>query len=105
MSLTSSNKGMPNGEFARRTGMPVWKRILFGAAGHKYDRMAAKNHQKYYFIFVREDGFGLQKISEILQDRKVETSVDSIYELSEVNQALWKIAGGGSKGKTILKIN
>ena len=28
-----------------------------------------------------------------------------IYDLSEVNQALAKVAGGDSKGKTILKIS
>ena len=37
--------------------------------------------------------------------KKIETSVDKIFELSEVNGALAKVAGGGSKGKTILKIS
>ena len=94
-----------NGEFAARMGMPTMKQFLFGLAGSKYDRMAAKNKQKYYFVFVREDGAGLKRISEIFGNRKIETSVDKIYELSEVNGALAKVAGGGSKGKTILKIS
>lgn len=100
-----SLRGLPNGEFAARMGMPTLKRFLFGLVGSKYDRMAAKNKQKYYFVFVREDGAGLKRISEIFRKRKIETSVDKIYELSEVNQALAKVAGGGSKGKTILKIS
>ena len=100
-----SLRGLPNGEFAARMGMPAMKRFLFGLAGSKYDRMAAKNKKKYYFVFVREDGAGLKRISEIFGNRKIETSVDKIYELSEVNQALAKVAGGGSKGKTILKIS
>ena len=66
---------------------------------------AAKNKQKHYFVFVREDGAGLERISEIFGNRKIETSVDKIFELSEVNGALAKVAGGGSKGKTILKIS
>lgn len=53
-----SLRGMPNGEFTARTGMPTLKRMLFKLAGRKYDRMAAKKHQKYYFIFVHEDGKG-----------------------------------------------
>lgn len=100
-----SLRGLPNGEFAARMGMPTMKRFLFGLAGSKYDRMAAKNNQRYYFVFVREDGAGLQRISEIFGNRKIETSVDQIYDLSEVNGALAKVAGGGSKGKTILKIS
>ena len=85
--------------------MPTMKRFLFGLAGSKYDRMAAKNKQKYYFVFVREDGVGLKRISEIFGNQKIETSVDKIFDLSEVNGALAKVAGGGSKGKTILKIS
>ena len=100
-----SLRGLPNGEFAVRTGMPTMKRFLFGLAGSKYDKMAAKNKQKYYFVFVREDGDGLKRISEMFGNRKIETSVDKIYDLSEVNAALAKVAGGGSKGKTILKIS
>lgn len=100
-----SLRGLPNGEFAARLGMPLIKRFLFSLAGGKYDKMAAKNQQKYYFIFVHEDGAGLNKISEIFQNRKIETSVDKIYELSEVNRALAKVAGGGSKGKTVIKIS
>lgn len=100
-----SLRGLPNGEFAVRMGMPTMKRLLFGIVGSKYDKMAAKNKQKYYFVFVRKDGAGLKRISEILGNRKIETSVDKIYELSEVNQALAKVAGGGSKGKTVIKIS
>lgn len=100
-----SLRGLPNGEFAVRTGMPTMKRFLFSIAGSKYDKMAAKNNQKYYFVFVREDGAGLKRISEMLQNRKIETSVDKVYDLSEINQALAKVAGRNSKGKTIIKIS
>lgn len=100
-----SLRGLPNGEFAARTGMPPIKRLLFSLAGSKYDKMAAKNKQKYYFAFVREDGTGLERISEMFGNRKIETSVDKIYDLSEVNGALAKVASGGSKGKTIIKIS
>lgn len=100
-----SLRGLPNGEFASRTGMPPIKQFLFTLVGHKFDKMAAKNGSKYYFINVHEDGRGLQKISEILESRKIKTSVDKIYKLSEINQALEKVASKGSKGKTIIKID
>lgn len=100
-----SLRGLPNGEFASRTGMPPLKQFLFTLVGHKFDKMAAKKGSKYYFINVHEDGRGLQKISEILESRKIKTSVDKIYKLSEINQALEKVASKGSKGKTIIKID
>ena len=43
-----SLRGMPNGEFAARTGMPIFKRMLLKVAGRKYDQMAAKRNQKYF---------------------------------------------------------
>ena len=100
-----SLRGLPNGEFAARMGMPTMKRFLFGLAGSKYDKMAAKSKQKYYFVFVREDGNRLKRISQMLQNRKIKTSVDKMYDLSEVNESLAKVARGGSKRKTIIKIS
>ena len=100
-----SLRGMPNGEFAARTGMPMIKRLLLKVAGRKYDQMAARRNQKYYFIFVHEDGAALERVSEIFGKNHLEASVDGVYTLDDVNEALKKVASGGSKGKTILKIS
>ena len=100
-----SLRGMPNGEFAVRTGMSTIKRMLLKVAGRKYDQMAAKKNQKYYFVFVHEDGAGLERISEIFSDRHIEASVDEVFALDDVNKALKKVADGKSKGKTVIKIS
>ena len=100
-----SLRGLPNGEFAARSGMPFIKRILFKMAGGKYDKMASARNQKYFFIFVHEDGAGLERISDIFKDTHLEASVDEVFGLDDVNKALKKVASGGSKGKTILKIS
>lgn len=100
-----SLRGMPNGEFAVRTGMPAFKRMLLKFAGRKYDQMAAKKNQKYYFIFVHEDGAGLERISEIFAKRHIEPSVDEVFVLEDINKALKKVAEGKSKGKTVIKIS
>lgn len=100
-----SLRGMPNGEFAARTGMSMIKRLLLKVAGRKYDQMAARRNQKYYFVFVHEDGAALERISEIFGQNHLEASVDGVFRLDDVNEALKKVASGGSKGKTILKIS
>ena len=100
-----SLRGMPNGEFAARTRMPMIKRLLLKVAGRKYDQMAARRNQKYYFIFVHEDGAALERISEIFGQNHLEASVDGVFALDDVNEALKKVASGGSKGKTILKVS
>ena len=100
-----SLRGLPNGEFAARSGMSFIKRMMFKLAGGKYDRMAAGKEQQYFFIFVHEDGTGLERISEIFKNTPIEASVDEVFSLDEVNKAMKKVALGGSKGKTILKIS
>ena len=100
-----SLRGLPNGEFANRMDMPFGKRLLFKLAGMKYDRMATRNQQHYHFIFVHEDGEGLQQVSQLFAEKRIPASVDEVFHLEDVNQALKKVASGGSKGKTILKID
>lgn len=100
-----SLRGLPNGEFARRAGLPAWKRLAFGLVGGKYDRMAAKRGQRYRFVFVHEDGEGLARIPALMGGRHLEASVDNVFELSDVNAAMAKVAAGGSKGKTVLRVS
>ena len=100
-----SLRGLPNGEFARRAGLPVWKRLAFGLVGGKYDRMAAKREQRYRFVFVHEDGEGLERIPKLMGERRLEASVDGVFGLDDANAALAKVAAGGSKGKTVLRIS
>ena len=100
-----SLKGMPNKEFAQRMGLSSIKKVLFGVVGRKFDKMAQKKNQKYYFLFVNENGAQLSQVSKIFEQNKIQPSIDEIFELSEVNKALKKVDNGGSKGKTLLKIN
>lgn len=100
-----SLRGIPNGRFARRMNMSLSKRWLFGMAGHKYDKVAAQKGQTYDFLFVHEAGDQLEKIGKMFpEERPLETAVDSIYTLEEVNAALKKVKQGGAIGKTIIRI-
>lgn len=100
-----SLRGMPNGEFAVRAGLSKIKQLLLKVAGRKYDKMAAKKNQKYFFIFVHEDGEGLERINNIFAEKHLEASVDEVFSLDDVNKALKKVASGKSKGKTVLRIS
>ena len=99
-----SLRAMPNGEFAERTGQSGLMRFIFGMAGRKYDKMAQRRGQQYRFVFVHEDGAGLDRVVELMGDRKLEASVDAVFPLYEVNSAMEKVAAGGSKGKTVLRM-
>ena len=66
--------------------------------------MAAMRHQKYYFVFVHEDGEGLEQIGMQLVQGGLQTSIDGVYSLDQINEALEKVDSGKSKGKTIIKL-
>ena len=56
-------------------------------------------------MFVHEDGAGLARIPDLLGTRRIEASVDEVFALDDVNEAMAKVAAGGSKGKTILRMS
>ena len=60
--------------------------------------------KNYYFLFVESNGSQLEKVSRIFEQNNIKTSVDGIYDLTDVNEALKKVDKGGSKGKTLIKI-
>lgn len=100
-----SLRGMPNGRFAKREGLPTLKRALFGLAGRKLDKMAARKQQTYDFIFVHEDGTQLARVAELFPAEKpLAVSIDGTYGLDQVNDALERVRSGHSQGKTLLRI-
>ena len=100
-----SLRGLPNGRFAKRAGLSFIKQLLFKLAGSKYDKMAAAKNQTYDFLFVHEDGGQLEEIGKIFgAENPLETSIDTVYKLEQVNEALDKVKQGKSKGKTIIKL-
>ncbi|MET3557061.1 NADPH:quinone reductase-like Zn-dependent oxidoreductase [Streptococcus rupicaprae] len=97
-----SLRAMPNGAFAKRMKLPIWKQLLFGLAGRGFDQMAKKYGVRYDFIFVESNGDQLQEVATILDNLKLKPSIDTVYLFEEVNAALDKVANGRSSGKTVL---
>lgn len=97
-----SLKGVPNYRFAKVNGYPLWKQLLFKLAGSKYDQLAAKENKEYHFFFVKENGKQLETVSKILEANQIKPSIDSIYDFSQVEQALKKVAEGHAQGKVVL---
>lgn len=99
-----SLRGGPNKAFAQRSGASPIMKLAFGLVGRKYDAMAARNGQTYDFIFVHADGRQLAEASGILAGQEIRPSVDGVFGIEDVNAALQKVAGGGSRGKTVLQM-
>lgn len=100
-----SLKGMPNGRFAKKMGLPLWKQWVFGLAGRSFDNMAKKRNQEYHFIFVQSSGEQLSEIAKVLEENQIKPSIDSIYSFEDIAKALVKVDKGSSRGKTIVEIS
>ena len=98
-------KGVPNYRFAVDHSLPFWKKGLFKLAGGKYDQMAIKQNKEYHFFFVRENGKQLQLVADLLESNKIKPSIDSVYDFSQVDQSLKKVAEGHAQGKVIITFN
>ena len=101
----ASLKGMPNGKFAKKMGLPLWKQWIFGFAGRSFDNMAKKRNQEYHFIFVQSSGEQLSEIAKVLEENQIKPSIDCIYSFEDIAKALVKVDKGSSRGKTIVEIS
>lgn len=95
----------PNKAFAAQHHFTGLKKLLFTLAGSKYDKAAQKQGKEYRFLFVRSDGAQLQKITEIVEQQKIQPAVDSrVFFLEQANEALRLVAKGPLNGKVILQM-
>lgn len=94
----------PNREFAARSGFPLIKRMLFAAAGARYDRAARKQGKEYRFIFVRADGAQLGKITDIVEQYHIVLRVyPHEFGIEQANAALELVARGHTDGKVVVR--
>ena len=100
-----SLKGMPNPEFAERIGLGCFKKLILKCFGRGNDKIAERKNQKYCFLFVESNGKQLAQVSKIFEENKIECSIDEVFDLNDANLALQKVLKGGSKGKTLLRID
>ncbi len=100
-----SLRATPNGEFARRSGFPWYKRALFTLAGMKYDRAARRQGKEYRFLFVHSDGEQLRRITEIVEQNHITPTIDPHrFSLDQINDALRLVAEGPINGKVIIRM-
>lgn len=95
----------PNKAFAVQHHFTGLKKLLFTLVGSKYDKAAQNQGKEYRFLFVRSDGAQLQKITEIVEQQKIQPAVDSrVFSLEQANEALRLVAKGPLNGKVMLQM-
>lgn len=95
----------PNKVFAERNHLSFAKKILFSAAGARYDRAAKKQGKEYRFIFVYSDGAQLREITRIVEENHIVPQTDPrLFTLEMAQEALTLVKNGPTQGKVLLQI-
>lgn len=95
----------PNKVFAVKHHLTGPKKWLFTLAGKKYDKTAAKQGKEYRFLFVCSSGAQLQKVTEIVEQKRIRPAVDSrIFSLDRADEALRLVKTGPLNGKVIIQM-
>lgn len=97
-----SLRGLPNGRFAKRFGLPWWKQWLFSLVARGLERDAQRRGASYEFLFVESSGQQLGRIAQLVETQGIRLSVDKVFPFAQANEALAKVAQGGSAGKVVL---
>ena len=93
----------PNKTFALKNHFGAAKRLLFTAAGAKYDRAARKQGKEYRFIFVHADGAQLRKITRIVEQNHIVPATDPrTFTLDTAGQTLELVQKGPTSGKVLI---
>lgn len=99
-----SLRGLPNGRFAKRFGLSWWKRYLFDLVGRRLDKEAERRGASYEFLFVESNGAQLAEVARLIEQMDIKPSVDRVFRFDETNEALSKVAQGGSRGKVVISL-
>ena len=51
------------------------------------------------------DGLAALALYDNVAEKQVQTSLDEVFSLDDINKAMKKVASGRSRGKTIIKIS
>ena len=95
----------PNKRFAEDNKFSFLKKLLFSAAGSKYDKKAMKEGKEYRFMFVRADVEELRKITKITEEQNIKPKIFStVFNLENANEAVKTMAKGHIEGKIIISL-
>lgn len=93
----------PNRAFAERNHFGLAKRLLFTAAGAKYDHAARAQGKEYRFLFVRADGTQLREITKIVAHSHIVPSTDPrTFTPETARDALALVKNGPTDGKVLI---
>jgi NADPH:quinone reductase-like Zn-dependent oxidoreductase len=95
--------GPPDAKFAKKAKLNILFQVILGFVGRKINKLAKKVDVKYDFVFVTPSGSQLEIIKKLIESEKIKPTIDKVFSVEQVKEALAYQALGRTKGKVVLK--
>lgn len=96
--------GPPDAAFARRRGMNVIFRVVFGLLSRKIIGLARRREAQYSFLFMRSDGKQLAGIGELLALGRIRPVIDKVFPFAQAREGLAYLDTGRARGKVVVRM-
>lgn len=99
-----SISGLPDGETAKEMDLGFFKRFVLKLVGFKANLSAAVKKNHYKFLFMKPNGAQLTQIKEFVEQGKIRPVIDSVFPLSNIQEAIAHSESGRARGKIVIKV-
>ena len=97
--------GLPEPQTAfRDLGRGFGMAALFWVISFRLRRIASRYGVRYRFMFMHPSGADLDFLASLIQEKKVEVVVDSVFSFEDTHEAFALLESGRAKGKIVVKI-
>ncbi len=96
--------GLPDGKFATKENLGLFKTLLFSLVSRKTTSLEKKFNVEYLYHFMRPSGQQLSYIKDLIEQDKIIPIVDKVFPFKDTQKALDYVETGRAKGKVIVMI-
>lgn len=96
--------GLPNKQFGKAFGLPLWKQVAFGLVTRKLTHLEKQTGAAYTFLFMKPSGSQLAILSRLIETGEIKPVVDRIIPFAKIEEALTYSASNRAKGKIVLQM-
>ena len=99
-----SISGPPDPAFAKERGLSWILRQVMGLLSHRIRRKAERHRVSYSFLFMRASGDQLREITPLIEARTIRPTVDRVFPLESINEAMAYVDKGRARGKVVVSV-
>lgn len=99
-----SISGTPDHKSAKQAGFGFLKTEFMRFYGRRANKLAKKYNVQYSFHFMESRGDQLEIIQSMIDERKLRTSIDKVFDLDNIGKAIKYSESGRARGKIAISI-